>query len=355
MPLAINAMAQPTGRVCGFDQRYRFYLRSSPIVCAADLASFIIDIIALSRHHRSIRRGLKQAMRVRKLHVKSDAVGAQAIEKLPLQRFIVFVLAASQAVKLFSCKGIPWTQTWAYSYFLPYCFYEVLGITRKWIERGREGAPEATPRDGQLKKDLRTLTGRIGLLAVAAQGILIFILFLRSLKPSEPGKLPFLGLFITFSVSLLFIAYPAILIITRWKDRSLLPHQGEVIEYKFPVFKLFLVFITALPLQLTSYLYMDKIPRWVAQLLRSVAGPVILSVLLLLALIFCEIAVNGSGFARIEVFLVPTSQDARRMVKYGAVLNFLLFLFLSIFSVLGYAFEFNSSGTFKPDWANRFG
>jgi hypothetical protein len=37
-------MVQPAGRICGLPSRYRIYLASSPIVCAADAALAVVRL-----------------------------------------------------------------------------------------------------------------------------------------------------------------------------------------------------------------------------------------------------------------------------------------------------------------------
>jgi hypothetical protein len=128
-------MAQQSGRVCGFDSRYQFYLRSGPIVCVADLVALVMHFVAFGWHHRLPQRGMELATRLWALHVESYPIGVQAVGKLPLLRFILFTLAAVLVVKLLGCRGITWTQIWSYSYIVSYCGHEVLGIVEKWIER----------------------------------------------------------------------------------------------------------------------------------------------------------------------------------------------------------------------------
>lgn len=43
--LAIGAMVQPGGRICGFPSRYRTYLRCSPLICGADMLSIVIRLL----------------------------------------------------------------------------------------------------------------------------------------------------------------------------------------------------------------------------------------------------------------------------------------------------------------------
>jgi hypothetical protein len=38
-------MAQPGGRICGLPSRYRTYLRCSPLLCAADSLSIIVQLL----------------------------------------------------------------------------------------------------------------------------------------------------------------------------------------------------------------------------------------------------------------------------------------------------------------------
>lgn len=45
LSLAINSMAQSSGKMCGVPSRYRIYLSSSPILCLADAVSAVIRLV----------------------------------------------------------------------------------------------------------------------------------------------------------------------------------------------------------------------------------------------------------------------------------------------------------------------
>jgi hypothetical protein len=45
IPLAVNTVAQPSGRILGLPAKYRTYLRCSPLICATDSLSIFIRLI----------------------------------------------------------------------------------------------------------------------------------------------------------------------------------------------------------------------------------------------------------------------------------------------------------------------
>lgn len=57
--LAINSMAQPGGQICGLQNRYRTYLRCSPLICAADIMSILTRLLVSTAYQRlSLRESL---------------------------------------------------------------------------------------------------------------------------------------------------------------------------------------------------------------------------------------------------------------------------------------------------------
>lgn len=65
LALALNTMAQPSGRVLGFPQHFSFVFRSSPLICLIDTIVTLFDIIYGVVEHRSIISGVRLTVRDR--------------------------------------------------------------------------------------------------------------------------------------------------------------------------------------------------------------------------------------------------------------------------------------------------
>jgi hypothetical protein len=116
IPLALNTMAQPCGKVCRQPSRHRTYLRSSPFICAADSPSITIHLITylytLSiRGDLSIKDSMKLLIQERSRDVEEKTEGARALENLTWSRWLFFILETlGPAIKLTAMTGIPYTK-----------------------------------------------------------------------------------------------------------------------------------------------------------------------------------------------------------------------------------------------------
>ncbi|CZR61872.1 uncharacterized protein PAC_11769 [Phialocephala subalpina] len=118
LPLAINTMMQPSGRICGFDPSLRTYLRASPIVCAFDSITIIIRFITYRRLGFPYAVAAKKVLNARvDGHEDIESGGIRSLEQVLFLRCACFIVGVlSQVIKLMASTGIQWTQVWA-------CFY----------------------------------------------------------------------------------------------------------------------------------------------------------------------------------------------------------------------------------------
>jgi hypothetical protein len=131
LPLAINSMAQPSGKILGLSSRYRIYLSSSPILCVADAVSAIFGLMFCMLTLRV------NPIKASKLAIKRRIEGimsAEKVEYLPrrfqsrtLARSLFFVLGAvPAAIKLCSFTGLPWTKTWGMMFLSSFIVIELI-------------------------------------------------------------------------------------------------------------------------------------------------------------------------------------------------------------------------------------
>ncbi|KAF2682907.1 hypothetical protein K458DRAFT_488153 [Lentithecium fluviatile CBS 122367] len=127
--LALNAVAQPTGRVCGTPYNLRFLLRCSPIYNLIDG----IGVAAIWIYHWWWKRhGLivaaAKVVKIRFQEVSADEGESLAsIERSRGFRLGVFVFGVlPQVVKLFACRGVVGMQLTGAMYLVPWCLFEML-------------------------------------------------------------------------------------------------------------------------------------------------------------------------------------------------------------------------------------
>ncbi|PMD44731.1 hypothetical protein L207DRAFT_579660 [Hyaloscypha variabilis F] len=125
IPLAVNTMAQPSGRVLGLPPKYHTYLRCSPIICAVDTLSILIHLISYLKSY-SIKEAIPLFIRERFGDDEEDVEGIQAIEK---------------AIKLMAMDGIFWTKTWGAMFLVSFLVVEVLVIL-SWKYSSHTPLPE---------------------------------------------------------------------------------------------------------------------------------------------------------------------------------------------------------------------
>jgi hypothetical protein len=138
IPLALNSMLQPVGRISEYDSTISFFLRISPIICVVDAVSSVVLIIShMACDGVSFRTATRAwaDLRFRPDASEGESMSESAspfrqdevetIEASPLVRLIVFIITVTQSVKLFACTGIPWTHAWAYMFLGSFILLEV--------------------------------------------------------------------------------------------------------------------------------------------------------------------------------------------------------------------------------------
>jgi hypothetical protein len=137
LPLAINSMAQPSGKILGLPSRYRIYLSSSPILCVADAVSAIFGLMFSMLILRV------NPIKASKLVMKRRIEGFMSVEKMEylprrfqsrtLARSLFFILGALPAtIKLCSFTGLPWTKTWGMMFLSSFIIIELITLLSRF-------------------------------------------------------------------------------------------------------------------------------------------------------------------------------------------------------------------------------
>lgn len=110
--VALNTMSQPTGRILRLSSSHSFYLKSSPVICALNIIFTLVDVVKQTYSRRSIL----DAVLLWEAHPFGEPSQRSqheidSLRKGTVIRLILFVLGALlPAIKLYSCRGVPFTQ-----------------------------------------------------------------------------------------------------------------------------------------------------------------------------------------------------------------------------------------------------
>lgn len=138
--LAITTASQDTGFVLGLPPSYRALLRFSPAICLVDSVDILLQILRYIPQAgvcgdvrcTATQRGIDHREASRKMTASTLAI-------------VCFTfLSAKEAVKLFSCHGIPWTQVLAGVYVFAFAVQGLLNVVGP--EREYASSSETTTR-----------------------------------------------------------------------------------------------------------------------------------------------------------------------------------------------------------------
>lgn len=121
-------MTQPCGRVLGRSEgNCRFYGRSSPVFCIADVLHFITLVgLGFNFNPRIFKRNIKYELRKRFADGAEDDM--TKAENSRAMRWTLMALDGipCQTVKLMAMEGVFWTKAWAGMFVLSLVFGEVV-------------------------------------------------------------------------------------------------------------------------------------------------------------------------------------------------------------------------------------
>lgn len=357
MSLAVNVVIQPAGRTFNLHRNWRFYLRSSPIVCAVDLLGFAIRWIAFTNETDSLGLGLRLTMQSRELRIDPDPIRANGLERVSFLRFVVFVLAAVQAIKLLGCGGIPWTKTWLCCYLLPFCFYELLGILVSSTEEEEYRIVDPstnTPRFRKLSENLDLIDRWSGILCIATQGVLLAVT-LHFLTDGRPWAYdldiftpfsPIDWLFYLINVAATVMAGTYFARYVFLKTESVKPEN----RYEWLPFSTFAIALFAWSILMTFFWGpLDGISNFIIPVESKLAVLVLAN-----SIIVCAMMLVPARKLKSQILVIP-EHDVGTLDEFFSGLVVVFFLYILGLSCLGYALRYDASTTFKPNWANSFG
>ncbi|KAF2811081.1 uncharacterized protein BDZ99DRAFT_462356 [Mytilinidion resinicola] len=127
VPIALNTMLQPSGRVCGLDPELHTYLTSSPLVCAFDSIVILVRFLASWEYSRSFRFAIHDTLEERFPSPAQPTSGLRTLESATFICWLGFIVGTlPQFIKQHALTGVPWTQAWAWMYLINFSLVEIL-------------------------------------------------------------------------------------------------------------------------------------------------------------------------------------------------------------------------------------
>ncbi|KAL2783550.1 hypothetical protein BJX66DRAFT_318324 [Aspergillus keveii] len=168
--LALNSIAQRSGRVLGTKCRHQAILRSSPIVCGFDAMDMLISWVAHAYSPTTprprIRHGASKVLLQRFID-KEGTPNIQAIARFKAQsavRYLAFFLGViPQLIKLFASRGVAWSQAAGAMYLASWVLFEALVLAADLKHgAGEQITTQSRPyRQGQLVLKIWTFAAMI--------------------------------------------------------------------------------------------------------------------------------------------------------------------------------------------------
>lgn len=145
-------MTQPSGHFLGIDSRERTYLRSIPLLCAADTISVILQIAYfITSTEISFRAGFSTYIGQRFVKGVEKSETLQTLYDQTWARWVYLMLATLlPAIKLiFGLGGSPWTRIWGVMFLSSIIVTEILIFFGSW-QLGRMASHDNAEASGRL-------------------------------------------------------------------------------------------------------------------------------------------------------------------------------------------------------------
>ncbi|KAG4444374.1 hypothetical protein IFR05_000139 [Cadophora sp. M221] len=140
--LAINSMTQPCGWVCGFNSRYRIYIRSSPIICVVDIVLMLYRWLEALFKPGPTRLNIRESFYmivIDRFRGNEPSEGIQTIGNSTGIRWFLFVMGPlPQKIRLASFQGVYWSKGIGFSFLGSWLLMEIALLARALSSRHLE-------------------------------------------------------------------------------------------------------------------------------------------------------------------------------------------------------------------------
>ncbi|OCK80005.1 hypothetical protein K432DRAFT_393410 [Lepidopterella palustris CBS 459.81] len=135
IPLALAVVMQPSGKVCGYPRHLQMYLRSSPVICVADVLSVLFRILVCILDGMPTSEAVQFTLATRFADTKrkgQPSLIPQGPSLYTFLRWLLFIAGAvPQAHLLLFTSGVLWAEVWGYMYLLCFGVFEPLPLIWK--------------------------------------------------------------------------------------------------------------------------------------------------------------------------------------------------------------------------------
>jgi hypothetical protein len=377
IPLAVNTMAQPSGRILSLPAKYRTYLRCSPLICAADCLSIFIHL-ALYFSSFPPKDAIRLLTTERFGDNEKAAEGIQAIEKLTFIRWLFFVFGTlGPGVKLMAMEGVPWTKAWGAMFLLSFLIVEAL-VVLSWIYGPHEPVPESHAEDMLLHFKSKLEKADMGLLVgsgLSYAWVLAWVVTdIHNSSVHQPmgvssARLPFwftpfqtlLDIQIIVLVLLILPVFVSLVIIVVWLINCFF-HQffnpnssGKCENFVVCFYFLFVLATFSFGGFFSAVLFMDSLITWGFFTVLVCPGLIVYGFLQSYAERWPRLA--GSVFItwESEAEVRGMDRDVTGDPPDLTLLCFMMFLYTMILCVIWYWYRYNPEGTVNREWTGVFG
>ena len=336
--LALNAMTQNSTFDRKFPSGVLFPARSSPLVCAADALEALLRLLAYRRAGASVPDAARLVVREsmwqppRSRVAAGDNRGGEAAHdsndgeqpespltlgnQYPPAHTVVFVLGVlPQAVKLFSMRGIPWTQVWGGMYLSSFLVLAGVGALAR-CARGDTRIPSRGAIFGE-----KTM-GMLKLGVMGAAHVVLWVWCMgEMLRPAWGNMVPLLYMILVipafFGLIAAIVSVIGIAVYFSFSAtmRFLPTFLGTVV--------CFVIFVLLLSLYGYSVPHLAEVIIWMD---CFVIWPYVL----------------------MAIFVATKIASSSLLMIFFGMANLVL-------SILYYCFRYNQTGTFKPSWTEKLG
>ena len=364
VPIALNSMCQPCGKILGLPSKYGFYLNSSPILCVTNALELIFKLLWRSCSTRSVKAAASLTANEIFEDVESSGHhdGLAQLKEIWQVRVIVFALGTiPQVIKLYATTGIPGTKVCASLYLGSFFAIELIMI---WLKCYRSSLP-LNRRNNRGSRSvfyefLRTLAffATISFSSVAFVG--------TAFKPMAGLDLSYAGVLVNWAAvgltlqplfhrgvsrrSYILVNVPGKgrKLLSLFHRRSLLVESHSIFYPSLLMSALFGGLVYAIPGKWATLRDLDTplinlFQDWERGPANAIFLPVHPLYLLLIFFLFGSTHFLGTR----EAF------RTRPKIQHCASIAVMLLHFLA--GILLYAFRYDPQGTYKPNWTSNLG
>lgn len=356
VPIALNSMTQPSGKVCDSPAGVGFLLRVSPFMCFFDALILLVRTVMYSFTKGSLPAAIEKIIVQR---YTDDDEDAGELRGTMYTRWIVFALSASQIVKLFGFQGVLMTQICAAMFLGSFIVVELLVvIPRSYVFPGKLKAGD--PVNGAGFDSLPYLT------VTASTCFILFVIIQATVSVFEAfgislDTLQSTGLTILFCGSGAFVPSGLYSHFLRLKEHvssktiadNSRPSANETTSVKPRISlraleNILLLLILAVP---TAYYLLSYLLSPVRKghlpmnpTTGNIVAPIMICIWAALSLLWAHSAFKA---------VIASGRATTRRVEN--VLSWYFWSLHLVAAVLYYKYVYNPKGTVKPGWTEQLG